>query len=292
MAPLRPAFLSSLTNLLPAHEIALPPSPCPRAHPHLLSKSVDCARCRDQVGLLLPASFMSVSGEPSSPFFPFGGGVALTIVTVFILGFLATRAEPALNVLGKTVEQLSKGAFSRKLLVYAVCVGVAIGMSAGATKILFGASLIWFILGKYFGALALTYFSSEDMATIAWDSAGVTTGPVTVPFVLSTGIGFSKATGAEEGFGILTCASVSPIITVLIVDIVRNVMKARAPVPEDASLHRGMLRVRALATENGSLMENSVTRLMANSFKKRPKAAPAPGSHLAPVEAVSAETGE
>eukprot|EP00900_Chrysochromulina_parva_P017617 jgi/Chrpa1/25857/Chrysochromulina_OHIO_Genome00026096-RA len=60
------------------------------------------------------------------------------------------------------------------------------------------------------------------MATIAWDSAGVTTGPVTVPFVLSTGIGFSKAVGAEEGFGILTCASVSPIITVLIVDIKRE----------------------------------------------------------------------
>jgi hypothetical protein len=238
---------------------------------------------------------MSVSGEPSSPFYPYGGGVALTIATVFILGFLATRAEPALNVLGKTVEQLSKGAFSRKLLVYAVCVGVAVGMSAGACKILFGASLIGFILGKYFAALALTYFSSEDMATIAWDSAGVTTGPVTVPFVLSTGIGFSKAVGAEEGFGILTCASVSPIITVLIVDIVRRSMKARAAVNEDSSVHRGMLRARrALATGDGSLMENSVKRLMASSFKKRPNAqAPrAPDPHSAPVVAVSAETGE
>jgi len=172
---------------------------------------------------------MSVSGEPSSPFYPYGGGVALTIITVFILGFLATRAEPALNVLGKTVEKLSEGAFSRKLLVYSVCVGVAVGMSAGATKILFGASLIGFILGKYGSALALTYFSSEDMATIAWDSAGVTTGPVTVPFVLSTGIGFSKAVGAEEGFGMLTCASVSPIITVLIVDILRRWRMALAP---------------------------------------------------------------
>jgi hypothetical protein len=68
------------------------------------------------------------------------------------------------------------------------------------------------------------------MATIAWDSAGVTTGPVTVPFVLSTGIGFSKAVlGAEEGFGMLTCASVSPIITVLIVDILRRWRMALAP---------------------------------------------------------------
>jgi hypothetical protein len=113
--------------------------------------------------------------------------------------------------------------------------------------------------------------------------------------VLSTGIGFSKAVGAEEGFGILTCASVSPIITVLIVDIVRRSMKARAAVNEDSSVHRGMLRARrALATGDGSLMENSVKRLMASSFKKRPNAqAPrAPDPHSAPVVAVSAETGE
>jgi hypothetical protein len=74
------------------------------------------------------------------------------------------------------------------------------------------------------------------MATIAWDSAGVTTGPVTVPFVLSTGIGFSTAVGAEEGFGMLACASVSPIITVLMVDILRRWRKAQAP--RAPGLHR------------------------------------------------------
>ena len=57
-------------------------------------------------------------------------------------------------------------------------------------------------------AVVLTVFANEDFTNIAWDSAGVTTGPVTVPFVLSLGIGFSKAVSAQEGFGILTCASV------------------------------------------------------------------------------------
>jgi len=181
----------------------------------------------DQVGMLLPSSFFAVEAEPGSPFYSFPGGVAITIFTVFSLGFLATRAEPALNVLGMTVEKLSNGSFTRKALVYAVCLGVALGMSAGATKILFGVSVIYFILAKYGVAVLLTLEASEEFTCIAWDSAGVTTGPVTVPFVLSTGIGFSKASFADEGFGILTCASVAPIITVLLADLSRRMYRKR-----------------------------------------------------------------
>lgn len=88
-------------------------------------------------------------------------------------------------------------------------------MTVGATKILFGAGLIYFIIFKYAVALSLTAFINEDFVNIAWDSAGVTTGPVTVPFVLSVGVGCSKAVKASEGFGILACASVWPIISVL-----------------------------------------------------------------------------
>jgi hypothetical protein len=84
---------------------------------------------------------------------------------------------------------------------------------------------IVFILLKYAVALVLSNFANEDFINIAWDSAGVTTGPVTVPFVLATGVGCSKAVEASEGFGILACASVWPIITVLIVDAVRRILK-------------------------------------------------------------------
>jgi hypothetical protein len=181
----------------------------------------------DQVGQLPPASFLQVAYESRSPFFSFGGGVALTLVTVFLLGFLATRAEPALNVLGRTVEKLSRGSFPRSMLVYSVCLGVGTGMAIGSVKILFGVPIMYFILAKYGVAVLLTLQANEDFTNIAWDSAGVTTGPVTVPFVLSTGIGFSKAATAEEGFGILTCASVAPIITVLLADLLRRTYAAR-----------------------------------------------------------------
>jgi hypothetical protein len=62
---------------------------------------------------------------------PNTGGVTLTMMTIFLLGILATKAEPALNVLGETVETLSGGMMTKKALIYAVCVGVAVGMCAG-----------------------------------------------------------------------------------------------------------------------------------------------------------------
>ena len=67
----------------------------------------------------------------------------------------------------------------------------------------------------YLIAIGLTYASNEEYVNIAWDSAGVTTGPVTVPLVLAMGLGFGNALGSVEGFGILSMASIGPIIAVL-----------------------------------------------------------------------------
>jgi hypothetical protein len=92
---------------------------------------------------------------------------------------LATRAEPALNVLGRTVERLSGGSFSSKMLIGSVCVGVGAGLVAGTAKIIYSIPIIYFILGKYAIATGLTLITGEALTAIAWDSAGVTTGPVT-----------------------------------------------------------------------------------------------------------------
>ena len=63
--------------------------------------------------------------------------------------------------------------------------------------------------------VVLTFFSTEEFVNVAWDSAGVTTGPVTVPLVLAMGLGFGNAVSAVEGFGILSMASICPICAVL-----------------------------------------------------------------------------
>jgi hypothetical protein len=98
----------------------------------------------------------------------------------------------------------------------AVSIGVACGIALGLAKLIFNLPLVWLLLGTYALAAVLTLVSNEAFVNVAWDSAGVTTGPVTVPLVLAMGLGFSHATHAVEGFGILCLASVGPIITVLI----------------------------------------------------------------------------
>jgi hypothetical protein len=77
--------------------------------------------------------------------------------------------------------------------------------------------LIWLVAPPYLLAILLTFMSTEEFVNVAWDSAGVTTGPITVPLVLAMGLGLGEATHAVEGFGILCLASIGPILSVLIV---------------------------------------------------------------------------
>jgi hypothetical protein len=72
------------------------------------------------------------------------------------------------------------------------------------------------IVPSYLLAVVLTAVSSEEYVNVAWDSAGVTTGPITVPLVLAMGLGVGSAMNAVEGFGILCMASIGPILTVMI----------------------------------------------------------------------------
>jgi len=167
-------------------------------------------------GGLVPTAFMEVEGFAGSPIYVYAVGLTLALLFAWVLGFGATVAEPALNALGITAEQLTNGVFKKRALIIAVSTGVAFGIALGLAKLIFDLPLIWLILPGYFVAAILTILSSEEFVNVAWDSAGVTTGPITVPLVLAMGLGFGNATDAVEGFGILSMASVGPIITVMI----------------------------------------------------------------------------
>lgn len=167
-------------------------------------------------GGLVPTAFMEVSGQPASPLYLYAVGLTLALAFAWVLGFGATLAEPALNALGITAENLTNGVFRKKTLINAVSIGVGCGIAIGLAKLIFDLALAWLILPGYLLAIVLTVFSSEEFVNVAWDSAGVTTGPITVPLVLAMGLGFGNATHAIEGFGILCMASIGPIITVLI----------------------------------------------------------------------------
>ena len=169
----------------------------------------------NQAGATVPAAFSAAAGGEA--LYPYPLGIGLTLIFAVTLGYGATVAEPALNAMGVTVENLTDGAFPKKLLIQAVAVGVALGIALGVAKIIFGWSMLPLLLGGYTVALAGTLWSSEEYVALAWDSAGVTTGPVTVPLVLALGLGLGQAVGAAEGFGILAMASFGPIISVLLV---------------------------------------------------------------------------
>jgi hypothetical protein len=167
-------------------------------------------------GSLVPTAFMEVSGQPASPLYVYAVGLGLALAFAWVLGFGATLAEPALSALGTTTEDLTNGVFKKKTLINAVSLGVGFGIAIGVAKLIFDLPLVWLILPGYLLATVLTYFSTEEFVNIAWDSAGVTTGPITVPLVLAMGLGLGDATHAVEGFGILCMASIGPIISVMI----------------------------------------------------------------------------
>ena len=106
-----------------------------------------------------------------------------------------------------TVQNLTNGAFKKSMLMGAVAFGVAIGIMLGVLKLIFDFHIMYILIPGYTLGLILTLLSTEEFVNVGWDSAGVTTGPVTVPLVLAMGLGFGNALGSTDGFGILAAAT-------------------------------------------------------------------------------------
>ncbi len=181
-----------------------------------LGLSYGLAKLGGQSGSLVPAAFAQLENVTDSPLYIYPVGILIALFFSWILGFGATLAEPALNALGMTLENLTNGAFRKSMLMYSVSTGVGFGIMLGAMKIIYNIPIAYLLVPGYLLGLVLTALSSEEFVNVAWDSAGVTTGPVTVPLVLAMGLGFGNAVGATEGFGILSMASICPILSVLI----------------------------------------------------------------------------
>ena len=127
--------------------------------------------------------------------------------------------------------------------MYSVASGVAIGIALGISKLVLGFDLMMVLLPLYGIGVLLTIISSEEFVNVAWDSAGVTTGPVTVPLVLAMGLGLGNAVSAVEGFGILSLASICPIIAVLTMGVVIRIMnKSKEDSLEDEIVSENLVK--------------------------------------------------
>jgi hypothetical protein len=163
------------------------------------------------------------------------GNYLVILLIVFFLGFFAIFAEPGLAVTAVTIEELTIGTFKRKKLILLSAIGVGGGMFLGFARILFsnmlpsgGIHLSWILAPCYCLALILTIFVPEDFSSIAWDTAGIATGPIAVPIMITVGLGLGNdSLRADGAFGIVATASVFPIIAILVSGILDKVKSER-----------------------------------------------------------------
>jgi hypothetical protein len=163
------------------------------------------------------------------------GTYLMIFLIVFFLGFFAIFAEPGLAVTAVTVEEMTTGTFKRQRLILLAAIGVGGGMIIGFARILLsnmlpsgGIHLSWILTPCYLVALILTIFAPEDFSSIAWDTAGIATGPITVPIMITIGLGLGNdALRADGAFGIVAISSVFPVIIILVSGIIDKVKSER-----------------------------------------------------------------
>lgn len=170
------------------------------------------AELGSQVGNRLPIAFH----PPGMSLYPTEIGKMIVVVFGVILGYGATLAEPAFNILGQQVEDVTQGAFKKWLFSQAVAIGVGVGAGLGIVSTVYHVNLLILLLPPYILLFLLTIISKEEFVNIAWDGGSVTTGPVTVPLKITIGIALSHATGFAEGFGIIALASAYPVLNILL----------------------------------------------------------------------------
>lgn len=142
----------------------------------------------------------------------------IMILVTFAMGVIITAAEPDLTILAHQVP-----AVPDRILIWTVAAGVGIFLVLALLRTIFKLKLKYMLLILYAAVFILAYFTPDSFLAVAFDSGGVTTGPITVPFIMALGIGLARfndeAHSQEESFGLVALCSIGPILAVLILGI-------------------------------------------------------------------------
>ncbi|MCK5001836.1 MAG: DUF1538 domain-containing protein [Gammaproteobacteria bacterium] len=140
-------------------------------------------------------------------------------IFAFAIGASTTIAEPSLIAVAIKANEVSGGSISIWGLRIAVAIGVAVGISLGAYRIVIGAPIHYFIISGYVIVVIQTFYAPKSIVPLAYDSGGVTTSTVTVPLVAALGLGLAETVPGRspliDGFGLIAFASLFPIISVM-----------------------------------------------------------------------------
>ncbi len=147
--------------------------------------------------------------------------IILIVLVSFVMGAIITIAEPDLQVLANQVASIPN-----QVLIWTVAVGVGLFLVVAVLRIIFHISLSMMLMVFYILLFLLSFFSPDSFTAVAFDSGGVTTGPMTVPFIMALGVGLSAARsdkeGASDSFGLVALCSIGPIMMVLLLGIFYN----------------------------------------------------------------------
>lgn len=162
----------------------------------------------------------------------------LAVPVGMLIGYFIVSAEPAVHVLTKQVEEITSGAIPRKALFTTLGVGVAISVGLAMLRALTGISIYCMILPGYAIALILTFFVPDIFVSIAFDSGGVASGPMTATFLLPFTIGVCEAVGGnvvEDAFGVVAMVAMTPLIAIEVLGLIYKLKLKKQQTEEPAA---------------------------------------------------------
>lgn len=170
----------------------------------------------------------------------------IVVIAGLVLGFFISIAEPDLHVLAGQVDFVTAGQLSKISIVAVVSIGIAIMLSLGLVRIVYNIPLYKVLTVLYSIIFILAIFTSAEFLAISFDASGVTTGPLTVPFILALALGVSKLkkdskASEEDSFGLAAIASTGPIITVMIMSIIWPTGEITGGLPHHAAVSTSII---------------------------------------------------
>ena len=158
-----------------------------------------------------------------------------------LIGYFIVKAEPAVYVLNKQVEEVTDGAISAGTMGAALSAGVSLSVGLAMVRVLTGISILWFLIPGYAFAIGISFVVPKLYTAIAFDAGGVASGPMTATFLLPLAQGACVAVGGNivtDAFGVVAMVAMTPLITVQLMGLMAQLKQRRArqaqPVPAAA----------------------------------------------------------
>ena len=190
------------------------------------------------IGLTIFLMGVNVGFMPVGSFL--GGSIAshtynwILIPIAMVIGYFIVQAEPAVHVLNKQVEEITAGSIPAHAMNLALSVGVAISLGLAMIRVLTGISIMWFLVPGYVLSLALSFVVPQIFTSVAFDSGGVASGPMTATFLLPFALGACDAVGGNlvtDAFGVVAMVAMTPLVTIQLLGLSYQRKLRRAPAP-------------------------------------------------------------